>query len=133
MSLLGRCRRCDHCIRSCPTDCFPDRNFPFNIDRCVTLYNEIPGAFPNWMLRSSHTALMGCLRCQDTCPENGGFAELSEMLEDVSEGETRKILEGMADDALLESLQRKLRQFRPTASREVFPILTRNLSVLTRS
>ncbi len=133
LDILGRCRRCDHCVRSCPTDCFLNGVLPFNIDRCVTLYNERPGAFPNWMMRSSHTALMGCLRCQDSCPENGGYSRLSEMLEDVSEEETRKILNGMADDALLKSLQRKLRQFPATASKETFPILTRNLSVLTRS
>jgi epoxyqueuosine reductase len=133
MDILGRCRRCDHCVRSCPTSCFVQGSLPINIDRCVTLFNERPGVFPNWMLRSSHTALMGCVRCQDSCPEDGGYAEISEMLEDVSEDETRKILKGMADDALLKSLQRKLRQFRPTASKEAFPILTRNLSVLTRS
>ena len=131
--ILDHCRRCDRCDRSCPTACFVRGSFPINIDKCVTLYNEKPGAFPNWMLRSSHTALIGCLRCQDSCPVDGGFAGISEMLEDVSEDETRKILKGMADDALLKSLQRKLRQFPATASREVFPILTRNLSVLTRS
>jgi epoxyqueuosine reductase len=133
LRILDRCRRCDHCDRSCPTDCFVRGAFPINLDRCVTLYNEQPGEFPNWILRSGHTALMGCLRCQDACPEDGGFAEMAEMLEDVSEDETRKILEGVADDALLESLQRKLRQFPATESKEVFPILTRNLSVLTRS
>ncbi len=133
LRILERCRRCDRCDRSCPTACFLQNALPINIDRCVTLYNEIPGAFPNWMMRSSHTALMGCLRCQDSCPEDGGYAEISEMLEDVSEDETRKILKGVADDALVKSLQRKLRQFPATASKEVLPILTRNLSVLTRS
>ena len=85
------------------------------------------------MQRSSHNALMGCVSCQTSCPEDGGYAEISGTLEDVSEDETRKILKGMADDALLKSLQRKLRQFPATASKDVFPILTRNLSVLTRS
>jgi epoxyqueuosine reductase len=132
VSILGHCRRCDRCDRSCPTACFSPGSFPINIDRCITLYNERPGAFPNWMLRSNHSALMGCLRCQDICPEDGGYAQVSGMLEDVSEDETRKILKGMADDALLKSLQRKLRRFPATAGKEVFPILTRNLSVLTR-
>lgn len=132
LSLLGHCRRCDRCDRSCPTSSLMEGVLPINIDRCVTLYNEQPGAFPSWMLRSSHTALMGCIRCQDSCPENSGYVQLSEMLEDVSEDETRKILAGTVDDGLLKSLQRKLRQFPAVASRETFPILTRNLSVLTR-
>jgi epoxyqueuosine reductase len=132
LSILGHCQRCDRCDRSCPTSCFSYGRFPIDIDKCVTLYNERQGAFPNWMLRSGHSALMGCLRCQDACPEDGGYAGVAGMLEDVSEDETRKILKGTADDALLKSLQRKLRQFPATASKEAFPILTRNLSVLTR-
>ncbi len=132
LNLLGHCRRCDRCIRGCPTASVIDGRFPIDIDRCVTLYNEGPGAFPNWMLRSSHNALMGCMPCQDTCPENFAYARLSGMLEDVTEDETRKILKGLGDDALLKSLQRKLRNFPATASRDVFPILTRNLSVLMR-
>ncbi len=130
--ILGRCQRCDRCTRSCPTACFSWGRFPIDIDKCITLYNEEQGAFPNWMLRSHHSALMGCLRCQDACPEDGGYAQVSGMLDDVSEDETRKILKGVADDELLKSLQRKLRQFPGAASKEAFPILTRNLSVLTR-
>ncbi len=133
LNILFRCQRCDHCTRVCPTSCFSYRSFAIDVERCVTLYNERLGAFPNWMSRGSHSALMGCLLCQDPCPEDGGFAQISGMLEDVSEDETRRILKGTADDALLKSLQRKLRQFPATASKEVFPILTRNLSVLTRS
>jgi epoxyqueuosine reductase len=132
LSMLGRCYRCDRCDRSCPTACFSNRSFPINVARCVTLYNERQGEFPNWLLRSGHSALMGCLLCQDACPEDGGYSEISGMLEEVSEEETRRILKGIADDALLKSLQRKLRQFPATASKEVFPILTRNLSALTR-
>jgi epoxyqueuosine reductase len=130
--ILGHCQRCDRCTRSCPTACFSWDRFPIDIEKCVTLYNERQGAFPSWMLRSHHSALMGCLRCQESCPEDGGYAQVSGMLEDVSEDETRKILKATGDDQLLKSLQRKLRQFRPTASKDVLPILTRNLAVLTR-
>jgi epoxyqueuosine reductase len=132
MYILGRCQRCDRCTRGCPTSCFSWGRFPIDIDRCVTLYNEGHGPFPSWMTRGAHSALMGCLRCQEICPEDGGYAQLSGMLEDVSEDETRKILKGIGDDDLLKSLQRKLRQFRGAASKEALPILTRNLSVLTR-
>lgn len=40
---------------------------------------------------------------------------------------------GPPDDLLLKSLQRKLRQFKAAASRDKFPILKRNLSVLIRA
>jgi hypothetical protein len=77
--------------------------------------------------------LMGCMQCKSPCPVNEGIAELAGNLEDVSEEETRKILRGTPDDALLKSLQKKLRQFRAAASKDQFPILKRNLSVLIRA
>jgi epoxyqueuosine reductase len=131
--VLDRCNHCDHCDRLCPTACISRWNFVINIDKCITLYNENAGEFPNWIFRGSHHALMGCMRCQDPCPENGGFAQVTGTLEDVSEEETQKILKGMPDDALLKSLQRKLRQFPAAESKELFPILTRNLGALARS
>ena len=133
LNVLDACHRCDHCDRICPTACISRWSFPINIDKCITLYNENHGDFPNWLLRSNHHALMGCIRCQDPCPENGGYAAISGTLEDVSEEETRKILKGAPDDELLKSLQRKLRQFPATESKERFPLLTRNFSVLQRS
>ena len=132
LEILDECNRCHACERTCPTRCINRWNYSVNIDKCLTLYNENPGDFPNYILGSMHHALMGCLQCKAPCPVNEGVAELSGKLEDISEEETRKILKGAVDDALLKSLQRKLRQFRATASRDQFPILKRNLSVLIR-
>jgi hypothetical protein len=73
------------------------------------------------------------MRCSEVCPVNEGIAQLSGNLEEVTEEETRKILNGTPDDALLASLQRKLRGFRAVTSKEQFPILKRNLSVLLRA
>ena len=131
--VVEHCRRCDHCDRICPTGCILRSDFVINIDRCLTLYNENPGAFPGWMPRDAHHALMGCLKCQSPCPVNRGIAELYGTLEDVSEEETRRILKGTPDEPLLKSLQRKLKQFPAAESRESFPVLTRNLGVLVRS
>lgn len=132
LEILEECNRCHACERTCPTRCISRWNYSVNIDRCLTLYNENHGEFPSFILGSMHHALMGCMQCKEPCPVNEGIAELSGNMEDVSEEETRKILKGVPDDALLKSLQRKLRQFRAVASREQFPILKRNLSVLIR-
>ena len=133
LKILDECNRCHACERSCPTQCISRWSYSVNIDKCMTLYNENPGEFPNYILGSMHHALMGCMKCKAPCPANEGIAELSGNLEDVSEEETRKILKGAPDDALLKSLQRKLRQFRAAATKEQFPILKRNLSVLIRA
>jgi epoxyqueuosine reductase len=132
LQILEECNRCHACERSCPTRCINRWNYAVNIDKCLTLYNENPGEFPNYILGSMHHALIGCMQCQTPCPVNDGIADLSGSLEDISEEETRKILKGAPDDALLKSLQRKLRQFR-AASKEQFPVLKRNLSALIRA
>jgi epoxyqueuosine reductase len=132
INILDACRRCDHCDRICPTGSISRSNFLLNIDRCITLYNENPGDFPNWIMKSSHHALMGCVRCQDPCPENSGFSSVTGNLEDISEEETQKILNGISDDTLLKALQRKLKDFPAAESKATFPVLTRNLNVLAR-
>lgn len=133
LQILGECNHCHACERSCPTGCISRWSFGANIDRCLTLYNENPGEFPNYILGSMHHALMGCMRCKAVCPANEGVAELSGTLEDITEDETRKILNGTPDEALMKSLQRKLRQFRAVATKDQFPVMKRNLGVLIRA
>jgi epoxyqueuosine reductase len=132
LQILDECNHCHACVRTCPTGCVSRWNYSTNIDKCLTLYNENPGEFPNYILGSMHHALMGCMQCKSPCPANEGIAELSGTLEDISEDETRKIMKGAPDEVLLRSLQKKLRQFRAAASKDQFPILKRNLSVLIR-
>jgi hypothetical protein len=86
--------------------------------------------FPNFILPSMHNALMGCFRCQDKCPANAPFVASPTRLEDVTEEETEKILNGTPDDALLKSMGRKLQGF--GASKQSFPVFTRNLRALLR-
>jgi epoxyqueuosine reductase len=133
LRILDECNHCHACERTCPTNCISRWSYSVNIDKCLTLYNENHGDFPNWILGNMHHALMGCMKCKAPCPVNEGIAELSGNMEDVSEEETRKILKGTPDEALLKSLQRKLRQFRAAATRDQFPILSRNLKVLIRA
>ena len=133
LQILEECNRCHACERTCPTRCISRWNYSVNIDKCLTLFNENQGSFPNFILGSMHHALMGCMQCKAPCPANEGIADLFGNLEDVSEEETRKILRHSPDDALMKSLQRKLRQFRAVESKDQFPILKRNLSVLIRT
>jgi epoxyqueuosine reductase len=133
LTILDACRRCDHCDRICPTYCIPRNTFVIDIDKCITLYNEHTGTFPNWILPSMHQALMGCMRCQVPCRVNDSVAEVSGELGEVSEEDTRKILQGTADDALLTTLQQKLRLPSTVASRDMVPVLARNLRTLIRA
>jgi len=133
LRILDECNHCHACERTCPTRCINRWSYSANIDKCITLYNENQGKFPNYILGCMHHALMGCMKCKSPCPVNEGIAELSGNLEDISEEETRKILNGTPDEALLKSLQRKLRNFPATEAMDQFPILSRNLKTLIRT
>lgn len=132
LALLDACRECPLCYSLCPTGAIRRESFVIDAGRCVTLYNEVDGEFPNWILPSMHNALMGCLKCQLGCPANEKPGPRIERGGDLDEDETAKILAGAPDDALLASLGRKLRGFPPASDRKQFPILTRNLAALLR-
>jgi epoxyqueuosine reductase len=130
MTFMPACRDCRLCIDACPCGCISIGNAVIDVGKCLTLYNEIQGEFPDWISPSAHNALMGCMKCQLCCPANRDAIRRVGRLEDVTEEETMRILGGNPDADLLESLSTKLRTFAPTQSKECFPMLTRNLKAL---
>ena len=133
LDILDACNHCHGCDRSCPTDCITRSEMVIDAGRCLTLYNEVAGDFPNFILPSMHHTLMGCLMCQRRCPENEWIPDAAVEGGEVSEAETKAILRGKPEPALLESLRRRLGLF-PAVGQDVFlPILKRNLGALIRS
>jgi epoxyqueuosine reductase len=130
VKMLDNCSHCRICLKQCPTRAITNRNFIIDAGRCITLYNERDGKFPNWIKWNAHNALMGCMKCQLHCPANHEVYKLAGRLDDVTEDETRKIIKGEPDDALIKSLTAKLKSYYPATSEKYFPIFTRNLKVL---
>ncbi|RDE13814.1 MAG: hypothetical protein C4K47_05710 [Candidatus Thorarchaeota archaeon] len=130
MRMMDACKKCRICMKECPNGCITEQKFVINVDKCLPLYNEVEGQFPEWMPASAHNALMGCMRCQLKCPANRDALKSSVRFEDITEEETAAILEGTVDERLLRSLSEKLRGFSPTTSLGEFPVLTRNLRAL---
>lgn len=128
--MMDCCEDCRICMSHCPTNCITEENFVIDAGKCLSLYNEIEGEFPKWISPEAHNALIGCMKCQLHCPTNSEVIKLTGRLEDVTEEETAKILEGTPDEKLLNSLSNKLKNFYPTKSKDAFPIFTRNLRVL---
>jgi len=128
--MMDICEDCETCISECPTNSLNKKNFVIDAGRCLTLYNEIKGEFPEWIDPLAHNTLMGCMRCQLCCPANQEALRRSGRFENVTEEETEKILEGHVDEEIANSLSRKLRMFSPENAHDFFPILRRNLSVL---
>ncbi|MFX1412096.1 MAG: 4Fe-4S double cluster binding domain-containing protein, partial [Promethearchaeota archaeon] len=133
LSMMDMCKKCNICINNCPTGAIPTvsrEDFVIDAGKCISLFNEIPGEIPKWIDPKAHNALIGCMRCQFQCPANQRAIKDIKRLENISEEETKMILEGRSEDSLLDSLCKKLKMFYPSNAKEFFPVLNRNLKVL---
>ncbi len=130
VTMMEDCKECKICMSHCPNNCITEERFVINVGRCLSLFNEVEGEFPEWVSPQAHNALIGCMRCQMYCPANHEHVRLTGRLEDITEDETQRILGGKVDAKLLTSLSRKLRNFGPAGSKETFPVFTRNLRAL---
>ncbi|MHA1907250.1 MAG: 4Fe-4S double cluster binding domain-containing protein [Candidatus Thorarchaeota archaeon] len=131
--MMDSCEKCKTCQNNCPTGSISDENFVIDIEKCIPLYNEIKGEFPEWMNSTWHNALMGCMRCQLICPANGTVVTRTQRFDDVSEEETKALLEGNHEDEQIDFLWTKLRLFRPEDAWYFVPVFSRNLRVLIES
>ena len=133
MKMMDQCESCSICIKNCPTNAIPtpsDENFVINAGKCISVYNEIKGIIPDWIPSDAHNALIGCMRCQKPCPSNREVIKLTEIFEDITEEETKMILEGITYEKLAESLSKKLKIFSPSDADLVLPVIKRNLELL---
>ncbi|MCX6224091.1 MAG: hypothetical protein NTV01_04990 [Bacteroidia bacterium] len=104
------CKGCYICKKGCPTKCIRDEEFVIDIDHCLTLYNELPDAFPDWLPENVHHTLVGCLKCQWDCPANTGYNQIDN-LATLTEEETALILNQSKDDKIQKQIQEKLKRF----------------------
>ena len=69
-ALLDECADCPICRAMCPAGAIGADRVLLHAERCLTLVNESPGAWPDWIPPSVHHCIVGCLLCQRTCPAN---------------------------------------------------------------
>ncbi|HQN22892.1 MAG TPA: 4Fe-4S double cluster binding domain-containing protein [Thermotogota bacterium] len=129
LKLMETCRHCLLCAETCPNGCISEDDVLIDVNRCITLYNEADGDFPEWINPEAHNALMGCLLCQRLCPENLEVMKEVRVLEEISEEETEAILAESAEGELMERISQKLSRF-AAANAESRKIFSRNLRVL---
>ena len=127
LKMMDHCENCTYCINNCPTNAI--RGDPFVIDagKCLPLYNEIDGEIPKWMDKNIHHSLMGCMICQYNCPGNKEEIKNAGRFEDVSEEETKMLLNGDFSEELASILSSKINM---TYGKEFLPRLKRNLELI---
>lgn len=124
---LDNCHSCGACEKHCPTRAINKENFLIDTDKCITFYNEQPENFPDWIDLSWHNSLVGCIKCQEICPQNKFVKQHKEIKAVFNKDETRMIMNQLSFYELSESLQEKL----VSLSLDIYyDKLSRNLAVL---
>jgi epoxyqueuosine reductase len=125
--LLSSCPPCRNCHHHCPTGCIPHAGTVIDASRCLTYLNENPGDWPEWLSPTAHHCLVGCLRCQDLCPQNRYYARKLELVARFDRHETDVILQNLPTDELPGEIRAKLAAL---DLEEYSPVLGRNLLAL---
>jgi epoxyqueuosine reductase len=106
--LLDRCARCSACLRACPSEAIRTDRLLLHTDRCLTTANEDEAPFPDWVDPAWHHTAVGCLRCQQTCPENAAVDLHIAPAEVFDEAESAAILAATPSGELAEETREKL-------------------------
>jgi len=105
---LDRCERCSACLRACPSQAIRPDRFLLQTDRCLTTVNEDEAPFPPWVDPAWHHCAVGCLRCQQACPENAGVELRIAPAEVFDEAESAAILAATPAEELGAATRQKL-------------------------
>ena len=92
MELLKYCNTCTICLNKCPTGAIREGEMVIDVEKCISLYNEIPGEIPSWIDAKAHNSLMGCMKCQAQCPGNKEAIQNLHIFDAISEKSVNLIL-----------------------------------------
>lgn len=130
-TLLPRCLKCRICAAACPTGAIEKGRVLLHGEKCYTLFSESIQPIPEGLKPPSPDCLIGCLRCQQLCPENKGKLRREPAPVSFDEEETRAFL-GLKPEAGGPAFDRALAKFKELGLTEGFPVFRRNLSRLLK-
>ena len=129
---METCKKCHVCVSSCPTGAIDSNRTLINSDKCITLLNESSGDFPNWIKRDMHNSIIGCIKCQDCCPNNVKNSDNVKIGIVFTEEETIELLNHKIDESYIGSLASKIETVGIPQEYTNTDILPRNLAVLIK-
>jgi epoxyqueuosine reductase len=130
VQMMDSCHDCRLCSQLCPTRAIRSDCFVIDVEKCLSLYNEIRGEIPPWIPREAHNALIGCMHCQLRCPANKEVISRMVEFEGLTEGETLSVLEGIANDEAIKALCQNFKVSTLDLVEHYLPVFSRNLKML---
>jgi len=125
--VMDSCEACNLCRSNCPTGAIGEDRFLLHGEKCITLYNENPGEFPDWIDKKWHHAVIGCIKCQSVCPHNIEAYKQVPILETFTVAETETLLSTEDFEQLPDEVKLKFEQF---GFPEYHHVLLRNIRAL---
>ncbi len=129
--ILPRCHDCRICAKACPTGAIDRERVLLHAEKCYTLLSESANPIPDNLKPPSPRCLIGCLKCQQVCPENKGLLRYEEAAVSFDGEETAAFL-GMKPAADGPAFDRVQVKFRELGLTEGLPLFRRNLKRLLR-
>ena len=129
-TLLPRCHKCRICAAACPTGAIEKERILLHAEKCYTLFSESPNPIPENLKPPSPKCLIGCLRCQELCPEDKGLLR-HEIAASFDAEETQAFL-GIKPAADGPAFDRARKKFQELGLSEGFPVFRRNLKRLLK-
>jgi epoxyqueuosine reductase len=108
--LMTPCLSCRECHDRCPTGCIPDDGTVIDARRCLTYLNENEGEWPDWLDPAAHNCLVGCMRCQETCPVDRHYLRHGDVVAEFDREETEIILRDLPAGQLPDTVLFKLKE-----------------------
>ena len=106
----AQCEGCTVCESFCPTGAIIKDRFLIDNTLCLCGLNEGPGEeFPPFVPKNAHHAVVGCMRCQYSCPMNAPFKANIVPPVYFSEAETTRLLKGAPYDDLEGELEQNFK------------------------
>lgn len=129
-ALLPRCRNCRICAAACPTGAIDRERILIHAEKCYTLFSESLEPIPEGLKPPSPKCLIGCLRCQELCPENKSLLRYEEAAVSFNAEETKAFL-GTAGRSR-QAIDRARKKFQELGLTEGFPIFSRNFQYMLK-
>jgi epoxyqueuosine reductase len=129
--LLPRCEKCRICAAACPTGAIDKERILIHAEKCYTLFSESIRPLPENLKPPSPKCLIGCLRCQELCPEDKGLLRQESAPVAFDAEETEAFL-GMKPAVDGPAYDRVLAKFKKLGLSEGLPVFRRNLLRLLR-